>query len=168
MQEFALSFGRALVFYPRYDASACEIALILDLDPLSLVGRGQRAGLPLYPYVNDRPYVASSFLSVALAEVFKSALNGHKTRPELLDHAFPFEVKLPCLPVRGNISLADLFGPLGYRLHIIESPLDTAFPEWGQILTFPARWLRPLPQGFAKPPVRTDSSPRRRKALLDR
>jgi hypothetical protein len=35
----ALSFGRALVFYPRYDANACEIALILDLDPLSLVGR---------------------------------------------------------------------------------------------------------------------------------
>jgi hypothetical protein len=58
VQEFALSFGRALVFYPRYDANACEIALVLDLDPLRLVGRGQCAGLPLYPYVNDRPYVA--------------------------------------------------------------------------------------------------------------
>jgi 3' terminal RNA ribose 2'-O-methyltransferase Hen1 len=133
VQEFALSFGRALVFYSRYDANACEMALILDLDPLSLVGRGQSAGLPLYPYVNDRPYVASSFLSVALAEVFKSALNGQcKTRPELVDHAFPFEVKLPCLPVRGNISLADLFGPLGYRVNLTESPLDTAFPEWGR------------------------------------
>jgi hypothetical protein len=134
VQEFALSFGRALVFYPRYDANSCEIAVILDLDPLRLAGRGQRAGLPLYPYVNDRPFVASSFLSVALAEVFKSALNGQcKTRPQLVDHAFPFEVKLPCLPVRGSTLLpSDLFGPLGYRVHITESPLDTVFPEWGQ------------------------------------
>jgi hypothetical protein len=91
VQEFELSFGRALVFYPRYDANACEIALVLDLDPLRLAGRGQRAGLPLYPYVNDRPYVASSFLSVALAEVFKSALNGQcKTRPELVDQCLSF------------------------------------------------------------------------------
>ena len=134
VQEFALSFGRALVFYPRYDANACEIALVLDLDPLRLVGRGERAGLPLYPYVNDRPYVASSFLSVALAEVFKSALNGQcKTRPELVNYAFPFEVKLPCLPVRGStLLLSDLFGPLGYRVSTTEFPLDPAFPEWGQ------------------------------------
>jgi hypothetical protein len=40
VQEFALSFGRALVFYPRYDANVCEIALVLDPDPLRLVGRG--------------------------------------------------------------------------------------------------------------------------------
>ena len=44
--------------------NACEITLVLDLDPLRLAGRGERAGLPLYPYVNDRPYLASSFLSV--------------------------------------------------------------------------------------------------------
>jgi hypothetical protein len=82
VQEFALSFGRVLVFYPRYEATVCEIALVLDLDPLRLVGRGERVGLPLYPYVNDRPYVASSFLSVALSEVFKSAMNGQcKTVP---------------------------------------------------------------------------------------
>jgi 3' terminal RNA ribose 2'-O-methyltransferase Hen1 len=133
VQEFALSFGRVLVFYPRYEATFCEVALLLDLDPLRLVGRGERVGLPLYPYVNDRPYVASSFLSVALSEVFKSALNGQcKTRPELVNAAFEFEAKMPCLPVRGNLSLSDLFGPLGYRVHTTEFPLDTAFPEWGQ------------------------------------
>src|ERR1700692_1361026 len=99
VQEFGLSFGRALVFYPRYDANACEIALVLDMDPRRLVGRGERAGLPLYPYVNDRPYVASSFLSVALTEVFKSALNGQcKTRPELVNTTFDFEVKLRACP----------------------------------------------------------------------
>jgi RNA repair, ligase-Pnkp-associating, region of Hen1 len=106
---------------------------VLDLDPLRPAGRGEHIGLPLYPYVNDRPYVASSFLSVALSEVFRSAMNGQcKTRPELVNTSFHFEVKLPCLPVRGNLSLSDLFGPLGYQVHIAEFPLDTAFPEWGQ------------------------------------
>jgi RNA repair, ligase-Pnkp-associating, region of Hen1 len=141
VQEFGLSFGRALVFYPCYDANACEIALVLDLDPLRLAGRGERAGLPLYPYVNDRPYVALSFLSVALAEVFKSALNGQcKTRPELVNYAFPFEVKLPCLPVRGNALLpSDLFGPLGYRVihdrieKAILSQIDQS--EWENLQT---------------------------------
>jgi RNA repair, ligase-Pnkp-associating, region of Hen1 len=91
VQEFGLSFGRVLVFYPRYEATVCEVALVLDLDPLRLAGRGERVGLPLYPYVNDRPYVASSFLSVAVSEVFKSAMNGQcKTRPELVDTTFPF------------------------------------------------------------------------------
>jgi 3' terminal RNA ribose 2'-O-methyltransferase Hen1 len=90
--------------------------------------------LPLYPYVNDRPYVASSFLSVALAEVFKSALNGQcNTRPELVNHAFPFVAKLSCLPVRGStLQPSDLFGPLGYRVSATAFPLDPAFPEWGQ------------------------------------
>ncbi len=36
-------------------------------------------------YVNDRPYAASSFLSVAIAEVFGSALAGQsKERPDLV------------------------------------------------------------------------------------
>ena len=36
-------------------------------------------------YVNDRPYVASSFMSVAIARVFNSALAGNsKDRPELV------------------------------------------------------------------------------------
>ena len=71
---------------------------------------------------------------MALAEVFKSALNGQcKTRPELVNYAFPFEVKLPCLPVRGSTLLpSDLFGPLDYRVIATAFPLDRAFPEWGQ------------------------------------
>jgi len=40
--ERVQEFGRALVFYPRYDANACEIAFVLDLDPLRLAGRGER------------------------------------------------------------------------------------------------------------------------------
>jgi RNA repair, ligase-Pnkp-associating, region of Hen1 len=47
VQDFELSFGRALVFYLRYDANGCEIALVLDLDPLRLAGRGELAALPV-------------------------------------------------------------------------------------------------------------------------
>ena len=38
-------------------------------------------GVALEQYVNDRPYVASSFLSVAIAQVFGTALAGRCKRP---------------------------------------------------------------------------------------
>src|SRR6266542_6761178 len=75
-QSFDLSFGRVHIFYPEATAERCTAALLLDVDPVALV-RAKRApegesGL-LRQYVNDRPYVASSFLSVAIARVFGSA-----------------------------------------------------------------------------------------------
>src|SRR3712207_9564403 len=76
VQSFDLSFGKAHVFYPEAAAERCTAALLLDMDPLQLTkGRGARR----YDYVNDRPYVASSFMSVALAKVFGSALGGKST-----------------------------------------------------------------------------------------
>jgi len=67
VQSFDLSFGKAHVFYPEATPDRSTEALLLDVDPIHLV-RGQRGGLD--QYVNDRPYVASSFLSVAIANVF--------------------------------------------------------------------------------------------------
>ena len=65
-----LSFGTAHVFYPEASATRCTAALLLDVDPIALVrgraGSGE-SGL-LAQYVNDRPYVASSFMSVAVRE----------------------------------------------------------------------------------------------------
>src|SRR3954469_19826775 len=76
-QSFELAFGRAHVFYPEASEERCTAALLLDLDPVGLVrqrqGPGGAGGL-LEQYVNDRPYVASSFLSVAIAQVYGSAL----------------------------------------------------------------------------------------------
>src|SRR6185437_4190115 len=86
-QSFSLSFGKAHVFYPEATEERCTAALLLDVDPVDLV-RGRGAGEPgtLAQYVNDRPYVASSFLSVAIAQVFGSALGGKcRDRPELAD-----------------------------------------------------------------------------------
>src|SRR5918998_1070512 len=66
-QAFDLPFGKAHVFYPESSPERCTAALLLEVDPVGLV-RG-RSGT-LGQYVNDRPYAASSFLSVAISRVF--------------------------------------------------------------------------------------------------
>src|ERR1700704_3389513 len=88
LQAFELAFGRAHVFYPEASAERCTAALLLDVDPVGLV-RNRRGpdgeGFSLQQYVNDRPYAASSFLSVAISQVFGSALSGSsKERAELV------------------------------------------------------------------------------------
>jgi 3' terminal RNA ribose 2'-O-methyltransferase Hen1 len=109
----------------------CTAALLLDLDPVGLV-RGRGAALD--QYVNDRPYVASSFLSVAIAEVFRSALVGNCTaRPELVQTAIPLEARIASLPCRGGEELLRrLFAPLGYAVATERLPLDPQFPAWGE------------------------------------
>jgi hypothetical protein len=64
-----LAFGTVYVFYPEATDERCTAALLLDIDPVGLVRRGPGARA-LEQYVNDRPYVASSFLSVAIADAF--------------------------------------------------------------------------------------------------
>jgi hypothetical protein len=76
VHEVDLAFGHAVVFFPEATAERCEAALVLDVDPVGLVrGRGAADGL-LDQYVNDRPYAASSFLSVALNKLYRSAMAG--------------------------------------------------------------------------------------------
>ena len=71
VQSFGLPFGTARVFYPEATDERCTVALLLDIDPVGLVRRGRGVStFALAEYVNDRPYVASSFLSVALVNVF--------------------------------------------------------------------------------------------------
>lgn len=127
-----LSFGPSHVFYPEASDERCTAALLLDIDPVGLV-RGRRPGPSLEPYVNDRPYVASSFLSVALADQFGTAMNGRsKERQALADQALPFEVGIPVLPARGGDTLVrELFEPLGYAVVSAGYSLDAMFPSWG-------------------------------------
>ena len=92
-QVFELTFGKAHVIYAEASSERCTAALVLEVDPIGLVRRRRGTagdGGGLGQYVNDRPYVASSFLSVAIAEVFGSALAGRcKDRPELVETAIP-------------------------------------------------------------------------------
>jgi len=132
VQEFELPFGAAHVFYPEVGDERCTAALMLDVDPVGLIRRGVRFAR-LDQYVNDRPYVVSSFMSVALARVFSTALAGRcNARPELPDEALPLEARLAVLPVTGGETiLRRLFEPLGYELDAVQHPLDEQFPEWG-------------------------------------
>jgi 3' terminal RNA ribose 2'-O-methyltransferase Hen1 len=136
VQSFELSFGQAHVFYPEASYERCTAALLLDVDPVGLVRkkRGPAGeGGTLEQYVNDRPYVASSFLSVAIAQVFGSALAGRsKGRPELVDTQLPLEASISVLPCRGGEPfLRKLFEPLGYAVAADRYPLDEQFPDWG-------------------------------------
>jgi 3' terminal RNA ribose 2'-O-methyltransferase Hen1 len=137
LHSFPLSFGSAHVFYPEATSERCTAALLLDVDPVALV-RSRRGpsgeGGTLDQYVNDRPYVASSFLSVAIARVLGSALAGRsKDRSELTDFPLPLVAKISVLPSRGGENfLRRLFEPLGYGVAVKQHTLDEKFPQWGE------------------------------------
>ncbi len=137
LQSFDLSFGKANVFYPEATNERCTVALQIEVDPVGLVrnrrGPAGESGA-LEQYVNDRPYAASSFLSVAIAEVFGSALAGNsKERPELVNTPLPLMVSFPALPCRGGTEfLRRIFEPLGYSITVRRLPLDERFPDWGE------------------------------------
>jgi 3' terminal RNA ribose 2'-O-methyltransferase Hen1 len=124
--EIELAFGVAHVFYPQASDERCEAALVLDVDPVGLVrGRGMGDGL-LDQYVNDRPYAASSFLSVALNRAYRTAMSGvSKDRPELAASELPLEAVVTPLPAHGGEALVRaLFEPLGWVVEVtpIEGP----------------------------------------------
>ena len=138
-QSFDQSFGRAHVYYPAASETRCTAALLLDVDPVGLVRRRQGDdGFVLSQYTNDRPYVASSLLSVAISRIFGQALGGRsRERPELAAEAIPLEIRLAVLPARGGRSLLTaLFEPLGYELEILPHALDEDFPQWGDSTYF--------------------------------
>ena len=136
LQSFELTFGQAHVFYPEAEINKCTAVLLLDVDSVGLVRRSYsryRENFALAEYVNDRPYVASSFMSVAIAKVYSSALSGKcKDRPELAETPIPLSAKLTILPCRGGESfLRRLFEPLGYSITSERHILDASFQEWG-------------------------------------
>ena len=108
--------------------------MLIQLD-LTRRTHGQfRENFALAPYVSDRPYVASSFLSVAMSKVFSTALSGRcKERPQLADTVIPLSAKLSILPCHGGEKLLRrLFEPLGYTITATQHTLDTRFPDWGE------------------------------------
>lgn len=133
VQGFDLAFGRAHVFYPEASPDACTAALLLEVDPVRLVRGGAGGEGLLGQYVNDRPYAASSLLSVAIAQVLRSALTGQsKERPELVDRPLELTAAIPALPCRGGEGLLRaLFEPLGYTVRAERLPLDPEEPTWG-------------------------------------
>lgn len=125
-------FGEATVFYPEATEAACTAAILLDVDPVGMVrGRGGKGGAEAQ-YVNDRPYVASSLLSVVLSW-FNSALGGRcERKPDLTTAALPLEARLAAVPCRGGAPfLRGLFEPLGYQVDAEQHALDEHMPALG-------------------------------------
>jgi 3' terminal RNA ribose 2'-O-methyltransferase Hen1 len=137
VHSFELSFGHVHVFYPEATNERCTAAILLDVDPVGLVrnrrGPAGESGM-LDQYVNDRPYVASSFISVAISRVLGTALGGRsKHRPELAEQPIPLVVKISVLSSKpGEEFIHKLFEPLGYEVLTHRHPLDEKFPAWGE------------------------------------
>ncbi|MFC5679135.1 3' terminal RNA ribose 2'-O-methyltransferase Hen1 [Aeromicrobium endophyticum] len=132
-QRFDVYGGTAHVFYPEVDVDRCTAALLLEVDPVALVrGRsGTNDGFALGQYVNDRPYVASSLLSVAMGKVFRSALNGQcRGHEELAGAALELSLHLPAVPGDPDL-LRRLFEPMGWEVSAGPIALDDTRPEWG-------------------------------------
>ena len=133
-QQFALSYGKAYVFYPEVTDTRTTAALLLDIDPLDLArGKaGSREG-GLFDYVNDRPYASTSFMSTAIVRIFGTAMSGRcDLRQSLADTPLNLTATLHSLKDNGDTELAKaLFEPLGYTVTAKRTQLDTAFPEWG-------------------------------------
>ena len=137
LQSFPVSVGEAHVFYPEATAARCTAALLVEVDPIELV-RGRKGptggeAFALGQYVNDRPYAASSMLSMAITKVFRTAMTGRcDARPELADQAIPLQLHVPALPCRGGVDLVErIFAPLGWRVEARSVPLDPELPGWG-------------------------------------
>jgi 3' terminal RNA ribose 2'-O-methyltransferase Hen1 len=134
-QSFDLSFGKAHVYYPEVSPERCAACLLLDVDAVGMVrGKNPDHNFLLAQYVNDRLYAASSFKSVAISQVFGSALQGRcKDRPDLVASPIPLEARIDVLSVRGGEkALRAMFEPLGYVVEAVGYPLDKEFPEWGE------------------------------------
>ncbi len=134
-QARELPFGVVYIFYPEASEERCTLAVLLDVDPVKLARGGgkHQDSAPLEPYVNDRPYVCSSFMSMILSRVFGQTLNGKcRERPELVETPMPLTVQISVLPCRGGEEfLKRLFEPLGYTVYAQGYALDENFPEWG-------------------------------------
>lgn len=140
VRSASFPFGQVHVFFPEASIERCTATLLMEIDPVGLVRRGggyhknkKQEVFALAGYVNDRPYVASSFLSTALNKMFRTAMTGScPSRPELATMAIPFEVEIPVVPSRGGPDVARrVFEPLGYRVDATPIPLDETFEDWG-------------------------------------
>ncbi|MEZ6141737.1 MAG: 3' terminal RNA ribose 2'-O-methyltransferase Hen1 [Zavarzinella sp.] len=137
VQQFQVSRAvLAHLFFSNQTATQITAHLVLDIDPILLVNmfRENPVGKEVFEnYVNDRPYVSSSLMSVAIAQVLGSALNGQcKQRPELVEQPFRLEAKLSTVPCRGGPDrVHELFAPLGYELELVQHLMDDNHPEYG-------------------------------------
>jgi len=134
-QSFELSHGKAYVFYPEASDERTTAALLLDIDPIDLArGKVGTTGGGLFDYVNDRPYVSSSFMSTAISKVYGTAMTGRADAHQALsDSPLDLTAVITMLPCRGEQEkLRHVFAPLGYEVSYETFISDEKFPTWGE------------------------------------
>jgi len=132
-QMFELNHGKAYVFYPEASDERTTAALLLDIDPIDLArGKVGSTGGGLFDYVNDRPYVSSSFMSTAISKVYGTAMTGRADAHQALSDApLDLTAEITMLPCRGEKEkLRDVFEPLGYEVSYETFVSDEKFPAW--------------------------------------
>ncbi|MEM6355146.1 MAG: 3' terminal RNA ribose 2'-O-methyltransferase Hen1 [Pseudomonadota bacterium] len=130
VHERSTSAGTATIFFPEVGDGRTTVLLHLDVDPIGLVrGKSRQADGLLDQYVNDRPYVANSFLSVALGRSFGQSLSGKsKERQDLADRALPLEARVVPVAVAGGAGVVrEVFEPLGYTVDV--GTIDASGPR---------------------------------------
>ena len=140
-QVFELNYGKAYVFYPEVSDERTTAALLLDIDPIDLArGKVGASGGGLFDYVNDRPYVSSSFMSTAISKVFGTAMTGRAdAHQDLSDSPLDLTATVTMLPCRGAMSaeggpekIKSVFEPLGYSVSYESFVSDEQFSDWGE------------------------------------
>ncbi|UJP10164.1 3' terminal RNA ribose 2'-O-methyltransferase Hen1 [Microbacterium sp. KUDC0406] len=168
LQMFEAPVGDIHVFYPEATPERCTVAVLLEVDPIDLVRskrfRGDAGSLD--HYVNDRPYVASSMLAVALGTVFRTAMTGRSDScPELAAAPLPLRIEIPVVSSRGTEDdlISRVFAPCGWEVAERRIPLDEQHPEWGDsryssvVLTGRVRLADALRQLYVLLPVLDDA-----------
>ncbi|CAL4858708.1 hypothetical protein MMM2322_00346 [Microbacterium sp. MM2322] len=132
VQTFSAPVGDIHVFYPEATPDRCTVAVMLEVDPIALVRnkrfRGDAGALG--HYVNDRPYVASSMLAVAIGTVFRTAMTGRSdSYPELAASALPLRIEIPVVSARGGATTCPADEPCGWQVKDTASRSTTSTPS---------------------------------------
>ncbi|PKV48088.1 3' terminal RNA ribose 2'-O-methyltransferase Hen1 [Aquimarina sp. MAR_2010_214] len=131
-----LPYGAVHMLYPEVSEEHCSFAMHIEINSVHLARttkENYNASFKLGHYVNDRSYVASSFLTTAISKFLGSALNGKcNKRPELVDEKLSLEIEVAAVKSRkGKSQIIDFFEPLGYTIDVEEEQLDASNPGWG-------------------------------------
>ena len=137
-QKEKLSYGEAHIFYPEVSEQKCSFAMLIDINSIQLTRNLQKSNysgsFKLGDYVNDRAYVASSFLTAAIAKVLSSALNGKCSYDNTLaTKKWNLTIQVGIVKAKGGEEqIKNYFEPLGYEVCINSFYLDEDFKNWGK------------------------------------
>lgn len=130
---------KTYVFFPEYSEERTTCAVMFDMNSIELVkslkAHDRHATYSLFDYINDRPYVSSSFTCSIISDVFRSALNGKcREYPDLPNQEFDLSARFYVSMKTKDDLIKELFEPLGYELSYSTErpPVDSMYEQFGE------------------------------------